>query len=154
MKRLTDETGGQYQYQDADFSVISDEFELWYRFRKYFAILRKNAVKIAAVAIAITGVMFLRDAMTAPQYTATTILLIKNNQPPLFSEGTMSPAQVDGYVSPDDQTQNELLKSRSLAARVILQDRTRRLATVRCAKATRFSSAHRAATANRRGVDV
>ena len=110
---------------DAEFSPFMEEVEPWTKVREYWRIFRKRLKLIAGVALAIVAVVGLRDFSAARLYTATTTLLINNKMPHLFSDagaGVVSnEGDSSGYNS-DDQTEYELLRSRSIAARVILAE--------------------------------
>lgn len=120
LRRLTDETRGQFE--DADFSVIADEFEPWVKVGEYLGVIRKHIFKVVATTLVVICAAFVRDSRIPPQYTATATLLIKPSQPLLFEDGRIGPPVDYAASTPEDQTQYELLKSRSLAERVILQE--------------------------------
>jgi polysaccharide biosynthesis transport protein len=100
--------------EDADSNIQEDLHQYW-------RIIRKHLGLVLAVPVVMVALAVLRDAMKTPLYTATATLLIKNSPPPLLENTTVTivsqGSQSDyGY---EDDTQNQLLKSRALAARVI-----------------------------------
>jgi len=110
---------------DAEFSPFMEEVEPWIKVQEYWRIFRKRLNLIAGVSLTILAVVGLHDFTAARLYTATTTLLINNKMPHLFndtgSEAVSSEGDSTGYNS-DDQTEYELLRSRSIAARVILAE--------------------------------
>jgi polysaccharide biosynthesis transport protein len=110
---------------DADFSPFAEEVEPWTKIREYWRIFRKRFKLIAGISLTIIAFVGLRDFSTPRLYTANTTLLIDNKVPRLFNEdgagGVSSEGSSDGWLS-DDQTEYELLRSRSIAARVILSE--------------------------------
>ena len=77
------------------------------------------------VSIAIVGVVSLNDFSRTRLFTATTTLLINNKAPHLFNDsaaGAVSNEDESSGYDPADQTEYELLRSRSIAARVILAE--------------------------------
>ncbi len=110
---------------DADFSTLSEEIEPWMKVRDYWRIFRKHLKLIAGVALAVVAVMAVHDLFAPRLYTATTTLLINKKMPHLFGDASTGIASNEdestGYDS-TDQTEYELLRSRSIAARVILAE--------------------------------
>jgi polysaccharide biosynthesis transport protein len=111
------------QARKAEFTVLAEEVESSFQddLYQYWRIVRKHWGLVLAVPVIFLGFAVLRDALTTPLYTASATLLIRNTPPPLLENATVtivsqgSPADSGS----EDQTQLELLKSESLAARVI-----------------------------------
>jgi succinoglycan biosynthesis transport protein ExoP len=110
---------------DAEFSSFGEEVEPWIKVTEYWRIFRKRLTLIAAVSLTIVGFVGWRDFSAVRLYTATTTLLIDTKMPRLFNEqgegGVSAEGNSDGWLS-DDQTEYELLRSRSIAAKVILAE--------------------------------
>jgi succinoglycan biosynthesis transport protein ExoP len=100
--------------EDAESNVQDD-------LQKYWRIIRKHLGLVLAVLAASLTLTIVHDMMTTPLYTASSTVLIRNNQPPLLENATVTiVSQSSQSDSGDqDQTQIQLLKSRALAARVV-----------------------------------
>lgn len=110
---------------DAEFSPFIEDREPWLKIREYWRIFRSRLGLIAGISIAIVALAFIHDLSASPLYTATTTLLINNKMPRLFNDagaGVVSNEDESGGYDSGDQTEYELLRSRSIAARVILAE--------------------------------
>jgi succinoglycan biosynthesis transport protein ExoP len=107
---------------ETEFSPLTEEVEPWMKVREYWRIFNKRFKLILGVSAAVVTVVALHDFVAARLYTATTTLLINNKMPHLFGDaGTSAASNEDDSIGYDsaDQTEYELLRSRSIAARVI-----------------------------------
>ena len=100
--------------EDVD-SNIQDDLQ------QYWRIIRKHWGLVLAVPAVFVALAVLRDAMTTPLYTATSTVLIRNAPPPLLENATVTIVSQGSSSDSgsDDQTQLQLLKSKSLATRII-----------------------------------
>jgi polysaccharide biosynthesis transport protein len=105
---------------DADFSPYMEEVEPWVKVLEYWRILRKRIRLVLAVFLGIFALAAIKDFNAVRLYTATATLLIESKMPQLFGDASGGPGSDDSdeYLS-DDQTEYELLRSRSVAARVV-----------------------------------
>lgn len=96
-------------------STIQDDLQ------QYWRVVRKHLGLVLAVPAVLVALAILRDAMTTPLYTATATLLVRDTPPAMLENATVAivSQSPESYYGSEDQTQNELLKSRTLAARVI-----------------------------------
>jgi len=96
-------------------STIQDDLQ------QYWRVVRKHLGLVLAVPAVLVALAILRDAMTTPLYTATATLLVRDTPPAMLENATVAivSQSSESYYGSEDQTQNELLKSRTLAARVI-----------------------------------
>ncbi len=109
---------------EVEFSAPGEEVEPWVKIQEYWRVFRKRLRLVLGITLTIIALVALSDIFATPIYTATTSLLINNNLPRLF------PANGDGVSGepegggngPDDHTEYELLRSRSIAARVIVTE--------------------------------
>jgi polysaccharide biosynthesis transport protein len=111
------------QSRKAQVTVLAEDVEsnIQDELHQYWRIVRKHWGLVLAVPAIFLGFALLRDFLSTPQYTATATLLISNTPPPLLENATVtivSQASTADSGS-EDQTQLELLKSKSLASRVI-----------------------------------
>jgi len=97
--------------------VSSNTVDLSY----YWNCLRKHILLVLAIPLSLMVLVWLRDLMAIPQYTAQAVILIKGSAPKLFNGTSIqgSPEDQDQSSEIVDRTQYELLKSWTLAARVI-----------------------------------
>jgi polysaccharide biosynthesis transport protein len=112
--------------EDPEFAVLDDEEEFGFDPWKYWWIIRKNLVWALAVPAVLLVVVGLRDLMATRLYTAEATILIHSSEPAIFDQASISPAPETGEASSsemDYQTEYDLLKSRSLAAKVIASER-------------------------------
>jgi len=93
--------------------------EPWIEFHEYRRIVQKHLRLVLVIAVACVGFTLVRDLMAEPTYTASTTLLIRFAPSRVFEDESISAPQ-DSSQEPYDDTQSELLKSSSLATRVIL----------------------------------
>jgi succinoglycan biosynthesis transport protein ExoP len=110
---------------DAEFSPFLEEVEAWTKVQEYWRIFRKRLKLIAGITLAMLALVGLHDLFAPRLYTATTTLLINNKIPHLFNDtgaGVVSNEGDPSGYSSEDQTEYELLRSRSIAARVILAE--------------------------------
>lgn len=87
----------------------------------YWSCLRKHFRLVLAVPLSLIVLVWLRDVMATPQYTAQAVILIKGTAPKIFS-GTSIEGSTDNQDQSSeivDRTQYELMKSWTLAAKVI-----------------------------------
>ena len=107
----------------AQFTVLAEDGEsnLQDDLHQYWRIIRKHWGLVLSVPAVFVVLAVVRDAMTTPLYTATATLLIKNTPPALLENATVTiVSQNSGSeVDSDDQTQLQMLKSKTLAVRVI-----------------------------------
>src|SRR5271163_1188455 len=97
-------------------STIQDDLH------QYWRVVRKHLGLVLAVPAVLVALAILRDAMTIPLYTSSATLLIRDEPPAMLENATVaivSQSSENYDEGGQDQTQNELLKSRTLAARVI-----------------------------------
>ena len=110
---------------DSEFGGFSEEVEPWIKVQEYWRIFRKRLGLILGITLSILALVAIRDFTAVKQYTATTTLLINNKIPHLFNDtgnaGVSAESDSSGYNA-DDQTEYELLRSRSIASRVILAE--------------------------------
>ena len=97
-----------------------EEVEPWVKVLEYWRILRKRIKLVLAVFLGIFALAAIKDFNAVRLYTATATLLIESKMPQLFGDASGGPGSSDSdeYLS-DDQTEYELLRSRSVAARVV-----------------------------------
>lgn len=100
--------------------------EAWVEFHEYRRIVRKHLRLVLVIAAVCVGLTLVRDSMTEPSYTASTTLLVRYAPSRVFEDENLSSTQ-DSSREPYDDTQHELLKSSSLANRVILDQGLMRL---------------------------
>ena len=93
--------------------------EPWVEFQEYRRIVHKHLRLVLVIAAVCVGLTLVHDLMAEPTYTASTTLLIRSAPSRVFQDESVSPTQ-DSSQDPYDDTQSELLKSSSLATRVIL----------------------------------
>ncbi len=107
----------------AQLTVLAEDVETNIQddLHQYWRIIRKHLGLVLAVPAVIVALTVLRDAMTTPLYTATAMLLIRNSPPAVLENATVTIVSqgTDSDSAGQDQTQIELLKSKSLAARVV-----------------------------------
>src|SRR5215472_33509 len=87
--------------------------------RDYWLIIRKHTRLVAAAMLASVTLTAMAVALTRPRYTSQAVLLIERSAPQVLD---IRQALPDPLMSEDldyYKTQYELLKSRTLAARVI-----------------------------------
>ena len=106
---------------DAEFSPVTEEVEPWVKVLEYWRVLRKRLRLVLAVFLGIFCLAAIKDFNAVRLYTATTTLLIEHKMPHLFNDASGGPVSSDDSIG-DDQTEYELLRSRSVAARVILAE--------------------------------
>ena len=91
--------------------------------RHYWQTITKRLWLVISVPLAFAVVTALRDLMATRQYTAQATILIKDNAPEVYAYASMnSPGEADQASSQwkvDNKTEYTLLRSRSLAERVI-----------------------------------
>jgi polysaccharide biosynthesis transport protein len=111
------------QARRAQLTVLAEDVEsnIQDDLHQYWRIIRKHLGLVLAVPAVLVALAILRDAMTTPLYTASSTLLIRSSAPPLLENATVTIVQQssDSDYGGQDQTQIQLLKSKSLAARVI-----------------------------------
>jgi polysaccharide biosynthesis transport protein len=111
------------QDRKAQLTVLAEDVEsnIQEDLQQYWRILRKHLGLVLAVPIVVVALTIVRDEMKTPLYTATSTLLIRNSPPPLLENATVTivSQNPDSDSGDQDQTQIELLKSKSLAARVV-----------------------------------
>lgn len=94
--------------------------------RQYWRTLRKHIWLVVSVPLALVVLTGIRDLMATRLYTAQATILIKNNAPQVYAYTSMdSPGESDEASSQwkvDNKTEYTLLRSRSLAERVILAE--------------------------------
>jgi len=93
--------------------------EPWIEFHEYRRIVQKHLRLVIVIAAVCVGLTLMRDLMAGPTYTASTTLLIRYTPSRVFEDESVAAPQ-DSSQEPYDDTQSELLKSSSLATRVIL----------------------------------
>ena len=93
--------------------------EGWVEFHEYRRIVHKHLRLVLVIAAVCVGLTLMHDLMAEPTYTASTTLLVRYAPSRVFQDESLSSAQ-DSSQEPYDDTQDELLKSSSLATRVIL----------------------------------
>jgi succinoglycan biosynthesis transport protein ExoP len=88
---------------------------------QYCRIIRKHLGLVLAVPVILVMLVVLRDAMTTPLYTASATVLIRNSPPPVLGNSTITIVSQNSDMDSgsEDQTQIALLKSKTLAARVV-----------------------------------
>ena len=111
------------QARKAQLTVLAEDVEsnIQDDLQQYWRIIRKHLGLVLAVPAVLVALAVLRDAMTTPLYTASATLLVRSTPPPMLENATVtivSQGSQSDYGS-EDQTQNQLLKSKTLAARVI-----------------------------------
>ncbi len=92
----------------------------WVEFHEYRRIVHKHLRLVIVIAVVCVGLTLVRDLLTAPAYTASATLLIRYAPSRVSQNESISPQQ-DSTQEPYDDTQDQLLKSRSLAREVILE---------------------------------
>jgi len=92
--------------------------EAWVEFHEYRRIVHKRLGLVFVVAAVCVGLTLTRDLKSEPAYTASTTLLIRYTPSQVYQNESLSSPQ-DSSQEPYDDTQDELLKSASLASRVI-----------------------------------
>jgi uncharacterized protein involved in exopolysaccharide biosynthesis len=111
------------QARKAQLTVLAEDVEsnIQEDLQQYWRIIRKHLGLVLAVPAVLVTLAVLRDAMTTPLYTATSQLLIRNTPPPLLENTTVTivSQNSDSDSGSEDETQLQLLKSKTLAARVI-----------------------------------
>jgi len=109
---------------DVEFSPFTEEVDLWMKVQEYWRIFRKQLRLVLAVSLGTLAVVAIHDFTAVRLYTATTTLLIDFKKPLVFSGASGGPVSGDdsGIYFSNDQTEYELLRSRSVAARVILAE--------------------------------
>ena len=94
--------------------------DAWVDFHEYRRILQKHLRLVIVVTMVCAGFALVRDLMSEPTYTASTTLLIRAAPSLVYQNENLSlSGSQDASQEPYDDTQNELLKSASLATRVI-----------------------------------
>lgn len=93
--------------------------EPWVEFHEYRRIVHKHLRLVLVIAAVCVGLTLVHDLMTEPTYTASAKLLIRYAPSRVSQNESLSSTQ-DSTNEPYDETQDELLKSTSLASRVIL----------------------------------
>jgi polysaccharide biosynthesis transport protein len=111
------------QTRSAQLTVLAEDVEsnLQDDLYQYWRIVRKHWGLVLAVPAIFLGFAVLRDSLSTPQYTAFATLLLRNAPPPLLETATVTIVSQGSTADSgsEDQTQLQLLKSESLAARVI-----------------------------------
>lgn len=105
---------------DAEFVVLDDEFEL--DLRKYWWTVRKHLGLVLAIPLVLAALVLLHDLMARRLYSAEATILIQSNAPRIFDQESIGAAPGFEAQTPRalfQKTEYELLKSRSLAAKVI-----------------------------------
>jgi succinoglycan biosynthesis transport protein ExoP len=92
----------------------------WVEFHEYRRIVHKHLTLVIAIAVVCVGLTLVRDLLKNPTYTASTTLLLRYSPSRVFQNESLNPQQ-DVTQEPYDDTQNQLLESRSLAREVILE---------------------------------
>jgi polysaccharide biosynthesis transport protein len=105
--------------------TFHDEDERALDLLQYWITLKKHRWLIAAVATAITLVVMLRVSMMTPLYTAEATILLKPGTPQLLQvrngeSGASTSMDVEDPAADFVKTQCEILRSRSLASYVVL----------------------------------
>lgn len=94
--------------------------------RQYWRTLRKHVWLVVSVPLALVVITGIRDLMATRLYTAQATILIKNNAPPVYAYTSMDSSGESDEASSqwkvDNKTEYTLLRSRSLAERVILAE--------------------------------
>ncbi len=111
------------QARRAHLTVLAEDVEsnIQDDLHQYWRIIRKHLDLVLAVPAFLVTLAILRDAMTTPLYTASSTLLIRSSAPPLLENATVTivSQSSESDSGGQDQTQIQLLKSKSLAARVV-----------------------------------
>ncbi len=105
---------------DAEFVVLDDDFEL--NLRKYWWTVRKHLGLVLAIPMVLAALVLLHDVMAQRLYTAQATILIQSSAPRIFDQESLGAAPGLETQAPTDlfqKTEYELLKSRSLAEKVI-----------------------------------
>jgi succinoglycan biosynthesis transport protein ExoP len=92
----------------------------WVEFHEYRRIVQKHLRLVIAIAVVCVSLTLVRDLLRSPTYTASATLLIRYAPSRVFQNESLNPQQ-NAAQEPYDDTQDQLLKSRSLAREVILQ---------------------------------
>jgi polysaccharide biosynthesis transport protein len=111
------------QARKAQLTVLAEDVEsnIQDDLHQYWRIIRKHLGLVLSVPAVLVALVILRDAMTTPLYTASSTVLIRSSAPPMLENATVT---IVSQSSESDsggrnQTQIQLLKSKSLAARVV-----------------------------------
>jgi polysaccharide biosynthesis transport protein len=111
------------QPRKAQLTVLAEDLESNVRddLQQYWRIVRKHLGLVLAVCAVFFVLALLHDMMLTPLYSASSTLLIRNSAPPLLENATVTiiSENTDTDSGEQDQTQIQLLKSRTLAIRVI-----------------------------------
>jgi polysaccharide biosynthesis transport protein len=104
---------------DAEFRSLeprrASQPDLW----RYWKLVRRRWTLIAAVPVALAAMTFVHDSIATALYTATATVLVKTRAPQVFYTDQQSNEENPPSAS---LTEYELLKSRSLAERVVLSE--------------------------------
>jgi succinoglycan biosynthesis transport protein ExoP len=107
----------------AQLTVLAEDVEsnIQDDLHQYWRIIRKHLGLVLAVPVILVTLVVLRDAMMTPLYTATSTVLIRNSPPAVLENATVTIVSQtsDSDTGDQDQTQIHLLKSKTLAARVV-----------------------------------
>jgi capsular exopolysaccharide synthesis family protein len=95
------------------------EHDSWVEVHEAIRMLRKHLRLIAALTAACVVLTMVHDLMVEPLYTATATLLIRSTPPRVFVDEDTTTLNQNSAVEATDETQIELLQSRSLAEDVI-----------------------------------
>jgi len=111
------------QARKAQLTVLAEDVEsnIQDDLQQYWRIIRKHLGLVLAVPAVLVALAVLRDAMTTPLYTAGATLLIRSSPPPMLENATVTivSQSSESDSGGQDQTQLQLMKSKTLAARVI-----------------------------------
>jgi succinoglycan biosynthesis transport protein ExoP len=111
------------QTRRAQFTVLAEDVEsnIQDDLQQYWRVIRKHLGVVLIVPVILVTLVILRDAMTTPLYTAGATVLIRNSPPPVLENATVTIVSQtsDSETGSEDQTQIQLLKSKTLAARVV-----------------------------------
>jgi polysaccharide biosynthesis transport protein len=89
-------------------------------FHEYRRIVHKHLRLVIVITVVCVGLTLVRDLLCSPSYTASTTLLVRYTPSRVFQNESISPQQ-DANREPYDDTQDQLLMSKSLAREVILE---------------------------------
>jgi succinoglycan biosynthesis transport protein ExoP len=107
----------------AQFTVLAEDVEsnIQDDLQQYWRVIRKHLGIVLTVPVILVMLVILRDAMTIPLYSAGATVLIRNSPPPVLESAsvTIVSQNPDAESLSEDETQIQLLKSRTLAARVV-----------------------------------
>lgn len=99
----------------------------WVELHEYRRIVHKHLRLVLVITAVCVGLTLVHDLLAEPTYTASATLLIRSAPSRVFQDEAVSSSQ-DASQEPYDDTQDELLKSSSLASRVILDQGLMKLA--------------------------